>query len=198
MSWIQTRSGKKFDPLNPDPATIDIEDIAHALSQVCRFTGHCSRFYSVAEHSVRVSRRVFQLTGDWEQAMWGLLHDASEAYLADIARPVKRTPELLLYCRIEGRLQRRIAHRFNLGSEEPAAVKRADVELLGVEATELMQPLHPEWLACAPPGTFPAIEYPGRESLGWAPDVARDRFLIRFDMLRKILSNTLTIEWSAP
>ena len=83
--WIQTMSGVIFYPLDPRPEEIRIEDIAHALSHQCRFAGHCREFYSVAEHSVRVSRELPQ-----EFMLWGLLHDASEAYLVDLPRPIKR------------------------------------------------------------------------------------------------------------
>ncbi|MFG0247924.1 MAG: phosphohydrolase, partial [Phycisphaeraceae bacterium JB051] len=79
MSWIQTYTGKAFYPLREDPGIIDIRDIAHALSLQCRFNGHCSDFYSVAQHSVHVSEVVPQAF-----ALWGLLHDAAEAYMSDL------------------------------------------------------------------------------------------------------------------
>src|SRR5271165_7548492 len=83
--WIQTYTGRVMYPLDPRPEEINIIDIAHALSNLCRFTGHVRTFYSVAEHSVRVSQHC-----DPKDALWGLLHDASEAYLADMSRPMKR------------------------------------------------------------------------------------------------------------
>src|SRR5271156_4912831 len=81
-AWIQTFTGKKFYPFNPKPQDIDIRDIAHALSNICRFTGHTKRFYSVAEHSRNVAKLV-----PAHMKLQALLHDASEAYLCDIARP---------------------------------------------------------------------------------------------------------------
>ena len=87
MCWIQTYTGRKFHPLRPRVAEVDVRDIAHALSLKCRFGGHCRVFYSVAEHSVRVSR-VLEAKGR-ELAVWGLMHDAGEAYLPDVGRPVK-------------------------------------------------------------------------------------------------------------
>jgi len=76
MSWIQTFTGRRFRPRNPAPDDFDIRDVAHALSLLCRFNGHCRVFYSVAEHSVRVSRICPP-----PAALWGLLHDLGEAYI---------------------------------------------------------------------------------------------------------------------
>lgn len=84
MDWIQTYTGRRFFPLEPNPADVDIRDIAHALALETRFGGHSRVFYSVAEHCVRVSHEV-----EPPHALWGLLHDAAEAYLADVPRPVK-------------------------------------------------------------------------------------------------------------
>lgn len=85
MTIINTFSGIEFDLLNPNPNDIDIEDIAHELSMLCRFNGHCKEFYSVAEHSVYVSYEI-----DEEFALIGLLHDAAEAYLGDVPTPLKK------------------------------------------------------------------------------------------------------------
>ena len=74
--WIQTYLGIQFWPLDPRPEEVMLFDIAHSLSNMCRFTGHCREFYSVAQHSVIVSQNVPR-----EDAAWGLLHDASEAYM---------------------------------------------------------------------------------------------------------------------
>ena len=84
IGWIETYSGKQFYLDGTDTDSIVIEDIAHALANLCRYNGHTNRFYSVAEHSVLVSYAVPK-----EYALWGLMHDASEAYLSDIPRPFK-------------------------------------------------------------------------------------------------------------
>jgi hypothetical protein len=186
--WIQTRSGKKFFPLKPMLEDIVLSDIAHALSNICRYTGHVSRFYSVGEHSVRVSRRVLALTNDPELSLWGLMHDASEAYLADIARPVKHQTEMTGYRVAEHRLQQVICQRFGLPLEEPKVIHQADVELLSTEAHELMQPLHPEWASTVGGEGMPKPLPIGRgDFMGWAPEVARARFNARYDQLRSVM-----------
>jgi hypothetical protein len=86
---ILTHTGRMVDPFNLRHEDIDIEDIAHALSHICRFTGHCSSHYSVAEHSVMVSELVPP-----EHALAGLMHDAVEAYIGDIATPIKHRMEV--------------------------------------------------------------------------------------------------------
>jgi len=82
-------SGGTFDILNPRAEDVRIEDIAHALSQQCRFTGHTKTFYSVAQHSVLASTLVAA-----PDELWALLHDASEAYMGDMNRPLKHAPEM--------------------------------------------------------------------------------------------------------
>lgn len=127
-------------PLSPDPDTIDIEDIAYALSHLCRFTGHTSRFYSVGEHSLRVCRIVE--SRDPAIRMAALLHDASEAYLNDIASPVKRHPQFQFYREAEARLTECIYAYAGIpgawAHAPPASVHAADHELLCAERAELM------------------------------------------------------------
>lgn len=85
--WIATYGGRHFHPLDPRPEDIDLVDIAHALGNLCRFTGHTREFYSVAQHSVLVSQ---SLSGEsLDVQLWGLLHDAAEAYIGDISKPLK-------------------------------------------------------------------------------------------------------------
>lgn len=129
--WIQTYTGRQFWPLDPRADEIFVEDIAHALSMQCRFAGHCLKFYSVAEHSVLVSRNVAP-----ELALWALLHDAAEAYLVDLPRPVKRSmPD---YRGAEDRVMAAICYRFGLPQDMPAAVKTADNRILADEAEQNM------------------------------------------------------------
>ena len=135
-AWIQTFTGKKFYPFNPKPEDIDIRDIAHALSNICRFTGHVKRFYSVADHCRNVAKLVPP-----EMRLQALLHDASEAYLCDIARPIKQHQAMDFYAIVEGVLQRAIYARFEVPLEEPAELKAADARMCGAEALALMSPL---------------------------------------------------------
>jgi hypothetical protein len=131
--WIRTFTGKRFYPLQPRLQDIDIADIAHALSLQCRFTGHCKRHYSVAEHSLIVASLVPE-----EQQMQALLHDASEAYLTDVPRTLKRLPEYAFYREAEKRLQALIYEYFDCDPEDAPVLKKADVAALGLEAYWLL------------------------------------------------------------
>jgi hypothetical protein len=144
--WIQTYRHHKFYPLSPRIEDIDIEDIAHALSCICRFTGHTKEFYSVAQHSVAVSHFC-----DEEDALWGLLHDASEAYLSDISRPFKHSKEMDGYRSIERGVMNAICDKFHLKPYDiPPNVKLADARMLQTEARDLMYPLIDDWKIADP------------------------------------------------
>lgn len=134
---IQTYTGVLFNPFHPRPEDIDIRDIAHALSQQCRFGGHSKTLYSVAQHCLLVSK---YLPAPFK--LWGLLHDASEAYLVDIPKPIKNfLPD---YLDIEYRLEQEIARAFGLRWPVPAEVKVIDQRILATERRDLMRP-GPEW-----------------------------------------------------
>jgi uncharacterized protein len=136
MTWIQVRSGRKFDFYTAQPADVDILDIATALSMQCRWNGQVKtpdHFVSVAEHSMLVSAVVSQ-----RSRLWGLLHDGSEAYVADIPRPLKRLlPE---YTEFENRVQEKIVSRFDifLDAETRAEVHAADAQVLLFEARQVL------------------------------------------------------------
>jgi hypothetical protein len=131
--WCQTYSGVAFWPLDPQPEEVCLEDIAHSLAQQCRFAGHTSEFYSVAQHCVRVAEKCPP-----EDALWGLLHDASEAYLLDLPRPLRQLPELAAYREAEAAVMRAVCTRFRLPEEQPGSVTRADHLLLVLEAQQFM------------------------------------------------------------
>ena len=130
---MQMASGRAFWPLDPHAREVCIFDIAHALAHQCRYGGHCRTFYSVAQHSVYVSRLVPP-----EDALCGLLHDATEAYCVDVPRPVKVA--LKGYKEIEQRIWLAIAERFWLPEEMPQAVHDADVAMLFLEQDQVMYP----------------------------------------------------------
>jgi hypothetical protein len=169
MSWIQTHSGIKFDLLAPTPDMVDINDIAHALSNICRFNGHVREFYSVAQHSVHVSRLVHPA---W--ALTGLLHDATEAYVGDMVRPLKAL--LPDYKYAEERIWYVIVRKFDLPSViQPRSLKHADNVALMTERRDLM---------CTPPGEWgeglEAVPCDDRTIHPMCPEEARQLFLDRF------------------
>lgn len=138
MTWILTASGAHFDLADPQPDMINVLDIAQGLANECRYAGQCRWFYSVAQHSTLASRIVAP-----ELALEALLHDAAEAYIKDIPRPLK----LLLpdYRAIEQRVDAVIRHTFALPERMSTAVKVADLTLLATERRDLMIPDDTEW-----------------------------------------------------
>lgn len=168
--WIQTFSGGRFFPLDPRSWEVRIEDVAHALSLLCRFGGHARSFYSVAEHSVRVSQACAPA-----DAFWGLLHDASEAYLVDLPRPLKRLPELAGYLEAERRVMEAVCVRFGLPSAEPQGLRHADDLLLATERRDLMAPSDADWGPLPEP--LPERIEP------WPATHAEELFLARFSQL---------------
>jgi len=161
--------GGYFDFENPEASEFTIQDVAHALSQICRFTGQAHRFYSVAEHSVWCS-----LVVPSEFALAALLHDAAEAFIGDVSSPLKGL--LPDYKRIEARVEAAVLGRFGLSRPLPFPVKLADLYMLKVEQAQVMCN-DDDWPAvrsiAGPPLT---VEF-------WSPDEARARFLSRFEAL---------------
>lgn len=183
-SWIQTYSGKKFFPLDPQEADVCIEDIAHSLSMICRFTGHCKEFYSVAQHSVMVS----YLSGEF--ALYGLLHDASEAYICDLASPIKSSGHFDTYKAFENKLQSVIFRKFGLFGTEPPIVKKADTQMLSTEARDLLGELHPEWVLPTEP--LPMTVNP----LGQKE--AKELFMKRFNELYQLRTDSMPVASEDP
>lgn len=139
MSCIMTHSKKMFDPLAPDAALIDIHDIAHALSMLCRANGHFRSFYSVGEHCLNCAKEAESRGYSRRVQLACLLHDASEAYLSDVTRPVKQ--ELPQYKLIEEPLQNVIWEKWlgsTLTSEEDRQVFAIDDDILENEFPALM------------------------------------------------------------
>ncbi|MGD9735073.1 MAG: metal-dependent phosphohydrolase [Solirubrobacterales bacterium] len=173
---IQTVSGRWIDPLAPDPASIDIGDIAQALANQCRFGGHSRAFYSVAQHSTIVSDVCAERGAGPAEALAALLHDAGEAYLVDLPHPLKHRSELgAPYREAEKRLEAAIRERFGL-VPQPAATKPVDRSLLAAER-QIFAAMNDPW---------PELE--GFEPLEveidpWEPARARREFLTRFERL---------------
>lgn len=163
--WLQTFTGRPFWPLDPRADEIFIEDIAHSLSMQCRYAGHCINFYSVAEHSVNVSLHVPS-----EFALWGLLHDAAEAYSADIPRPLKRN--LPQWKPIEALIMAAVCDRFGLSVDEPAIVKHIDLSMTTDERNSNMAPSVRDW------GNLPPAVGAKIQCLN--PSDAKALFLARF------------------
>lgn len=136
--YIVTFQGHKFFPLDIRAADIHIEDIAHALSNLCRFGGHVNEFYSVGQHSLLVS----SVLPD-ELKLQGLMHDASEAYLIDLPRPIKKLADFGPYRRVEKQTQEVIYKKYHIPYPDSAEIKVADNILLGTEARDLMN--NPGW-----------------------------------------------------
>jgi 5'-deoxynucleotidase YfbR-like HD superfamily hydrolase len=126
LGEFRTYTGQTVDVFNPDPATINIQDIAHSLSMQCRFGGHTNVFYSVAQHSIAVMDRVPE-----NLKLTALLHDASEAYLLDFPRPIKK--QVRGYEALEEEIERTIAAKFGLHYPYPDEIKQADKEELANE-----------------------------------------------------------------
>lgn len=143
--FITTATGRKFSPLKPRAADVFLYDIAHALSHQCRFSGHTREHYSVAEHSVRVSELLERWGESPEIQLWGLLHDASEAYLVDLPSPLKQGPFGEQYRNAERRVMEAICERWLLSPEEPEVVRRADLVMLATEIRDLMPPDMDPW-----------------------------------------------------
>lgn len=140
MTWAQLHSGSAWEFLRPDFDEIDLRDIAHSLSMQCRWNGHTQRFYSVAEHCVLVAETVRRMGGTSTEVLAALLHDAPEAYLADLPGPLKgMLPE---YQQIEWEHARCITVRFGLalGDLSLPIVVQADRMMLRLEGQQLITP----------------------------------------------------------
>jgi hypothetical protein len=146
--WIETFTGA-FTPMDPKAGDVRIEDIAHALSLKCRFNGHCRVFYSVAEHSVRLSELVKRFADGrarvvvMELQRIALLHDAAEAYLCDVPRPIK--DHLKGFKAVEMLVESAVAARFGVKWPWPRELKKLDYQLCLAEAAALMPSGGKDW-----------------------------------------------------
>ena len=173
--WIGTFTGKRFFPFQPRVHDVDIADIGHALARICRYTGHTHDFYSVAQHCVEVSKMVAP-----EHQFAALLHDASEAYLVDVPRPMK--PHFPGYAHRELVLEETIAAHFGLKYPWHPTIKAADAEILRREILWLFPnhpDLHERW------GIRPEDREKTVPLFGWAPHAAESAFFERYEELSR-------------
>lgn len=180
--WIETQSGIRFHFLSPDPAEISIIDIAQSLSKNCRFVGQCRRFYSVAEHSFNVSRMLHQFPVEVQLA--GLLHDASEAYITDVASPVKE--HITGYQAMEDNIMKVIARKFNFEYPLHPAVKIADRAMLSNEAWHLLPSQGKDWTMWGWPEKRPQVTKEYRP-VCMGPEQAAAVFIEAYDRLMRKL-----------
>lgn len=171
--WMITHSGRRFFPLDPRPTEVDFRDIGHALSLICRYGGHVRRFYSVAEHSTLLAEH-FLMRGDFTWARYALLHDAPEAYIGDMVRPLKTG--MTLFKTAERAVERAIFRRAGLGDGPiPREVDDADKAIVIDERAALFTP---EVLALA--NWYPKLAPLGVVVTGHPPHVAERDFASMF------------------
>jgi hypothetical protein len=181
---VETFSGRYVNTGKPSADTIALEDIAHALAHTCRFGGHCDRFYSVAEHAVRVSNKLIT-RGYGTFALAGLHHDDAEAYLGDIPRPLK---PLLgdQYRNLTDRMDEAIAEAlgglWNVSLLTAEPVRWADEWMLRLEALSLLPSKGEGWTF----GGCPWRVLGPAPYLGWSPAEAESQFLVRHRAIRKL------------
>jgi hypothetical protein len=175
--WGRDGNAVAINPLALTEDMVQIETIAHALSNQCRFNGHVKKFFSVAAHCLYVSRFC-----DEQDALWGLLHDASEAYIVDIPRPLKKWEGLSGYMALEKSIMSVICNKFGIEPEMPESVVVADDLLLQWEIRDNLQPKIDV--------IFP--QYKGQLTGSYAPlvtdehpEITEREFLHRFAELRK-------------
>jgi hypothetical protein len=141
--WFQTHSQKKFYPLDPRVEDISINDIGHSLAKLCRYNGHCRYPYSVGQHSVCVSLIVGKRAP--EHALWALLHDAAEAYVGDMVRPLKQCGSMRPFRDAEAGVMFQVTKHFGLTLWEPDVVKEIDDRILFSEANHILQGGYELW-----------------------------------------------------
>ena len=161
---IRTFTGLYVNPLQLTPLDIDVRDLAHHLSLICRYTGACPTHYSVAQHSVYVAERMQKRYASAEAALAGLLHDSAEAYFNDIASPVKHDPRMQWYRDLEHEATLMIFEKYGVDASWLKLTKPYDDQLFKDEVES--------WW-----GIHEVIR-------PWRPEYAERRFLTVFDNLR--------------
>jgi len=187
-SWICTSTGGQFWPFDPRPDNIQKEDIAHSLSNMCRFAGHVRTFYSVAQHCVLVSILLESAGYPTEYVKAGLLHDASEAYLVDIPTPIKHDLRMQAYRETEDSVSTVIFEKFGLVYPYQNEIKMADCYALILEMRDLMprglSELHIAGLVFEDERALAMDAFLSRRQVTpKSPAAAKDDWLARFESL---------------
>lgn len=174
--WMQTASGRRIDLVDLHANVWDVEDVAHALSHLCRYGGHVSRFYSVAEHSYHCAVALEAMQLPHLVVFTGLMHDAPEAYLGDVPRGLKSL--LPDYRLLESRLAAHLSSAFGFSNPTPAVVNLVDNRIVVNEVAELMaEPNDCDW---SPLDGLKPLDVTIR---CWDPATAKRKFLNKFDEL---------------
>jgi len=168
---ILLQSGHHFDLLDPANSRFEIEDIAHGLGMTCRFAGQCARFYSVAEHSWHASYLVPK-----HLRLTALLHDAAEAFLGDVTRPLKSL--LPDYKRIEAQVEGAVFERLGVRAPNDPAIKDADRRMLVAERAALLPEGRETWTI------LDGVPCPDIRFRFWDPVEGKREFLRRYWLLR--------------
>lgn len=192
VPFIETYTGRSFHPLEPDVEKLSVIDIAHALANQCRYSGHVAWFYSTAQHCVLLAQYVLDNGGSALEAMQILMHDAAEAYLVDIPRPVKQfMPEY-----------RKWDHAINVSIREwlgwsgfpiPTYQDDIDSRVIVDERHVLMSKSPNDWGHRMAPIGVPIIQ--------WSQEYAERMFLIMFARLsREVYGQYLYVnsDWNIP
>jgi hypothetical protein len=168
---VGTFSGRRLHPLDPRPEEVTVEDVAHGLGNTCRYGGQCQFYYSVGTHSIYVSSELAEHGP--AMALYGLFHDAAEAYITDVPRPLKR--ELDGYDRIEEDILEAVWDRLGVSAptdEQWEAVMAADDRLFRYEADRLLAEFEPP--------SVPQLPYDIRPC---EPEAVREEFRARAEGL---------------
>ncbi len=165
-------------PLAFTDEMLDWGDVGHALGNICRYTGHTSGFYSVAEHCCHVSDLLVD-----ELKLAGLVHDAAEAYITDLPSPIKHLELMMPYVAAEQRIEKVMADRLGLQFPWRMEVKTADMMVYAAEVRELMQPKHPDWEVPAVPEDW-LLSISARIGC-WSPERASREWTWRFNELHR-------------
>lgn len=174
MTWIQTYTGQPFDLVDPQPEMVHLEDIAHALAHLCRYTGHVVQHYSVAQHSALASRVA---PDEVDLKFQALMHDAAEAYVGDVSKPMKMVLGPAMR-EVEDRVWRAVADRFRLPLELDPRVKEVDLRLLETERQQLLGTCERDWQLDVDPYAIRIIP--------WSAISARRAFITRFEKLERL------------